>query len=68
MVAVGGLMLMGGGYFPHSMTQGLAATSVFVSAINIVGGFRVTQVFYFIYFILLSFYPFLFFFFFFFFF
>uniref|UniRef100_A0A7S4JTJ4 proton-translocating NAD(P)(+) transhydrogenase n=1 Tax=Paramoeba aestuarina TaxID=180227 RepID=A0A7S4JTJ4_9EUKA len=43
MVAVGGLMLMGGGYFPHSVPQALAATSVFVSAINIAGGFRITQ-------------------------
>ena len=44
MVAVGGLMLMGGGYVPHTIPQALAATSVFVSAINIAGGFRVTQV------------------------
>ena len=37
MVAVGGLALMGGGYFPHTTTQALAATSVFVSSINIAG-------------------------------
>ena len=43
MVAVGGLALMGGGYFPHNITQALAATSVFVSTINIAGGFRITQ-------------------------
>jgi len=43
MVAVGGLALMGGGYFPSTATQGLAAASVFVSGINIAGGFRITQ-------------------------
>ena len=41
--AVGGLLLMGGGYFPSTTAQGLAAIAAFVSSINIGGGFTVTQ-------------------------
>lgn len=41
--AVGGLLLMGGGMTPHTVPQALAAVSVLVSAINISGGFVVTQ-------------------------
>mmetsp|Transcript_22339 Transcript_22339/g.16798 ORF Transcript_22339/g.16798 Transcript_22339/m.16798 type:complete len:149 (-) Transcript_22339:1253-1699(-) len=41
--AVGGLLCLGGGYFPHSIPQVLAATAVFASAINISGGFVVTK-------------------------
>ena len=41
--AVGGLLLLGGGYFPGSFPQLLAATAVFVSAINITGGFVITK-------------------------
>jgi NAD(P) transhydrogenase len=41
--AIGGLLLMGGGLFPHNTVQTLAAASVLVSAINITGGFTVTQ-------------------------
>ena len=41
--AVGGLLLMGGGYVPHNTVQALAAASVLVSAINISGGFVVTK-------------------------
>jgi NAD(P) transhydrogenase len=41
--AVGGLLLMGGGVMPHNTVQALAAASVLVSAINISGGFVVTQ-------------------------
>jgi NAD(P) transhydrogenase len=41
--AVGGLLLLGGGLLPHSFAQFLAATAVFVSAINITGGFVVTK-------------------------
>lgn len=43
MVAVGGLALMGGGYLPSTTSEALAATAVFVSGINIAGGFRITQ-------------------------
>ncbi|CAG0906128.1 unnamed protein product [Cyprideis torosa] len=41
--AVGGLLLMGGGYFPSNSVQALAATAAFISTINIFGGFIVTQ-------------------------
>lgn len=41
--AVGGLLLMGGGYYPTNIVESLAATAAFVSFINIFGGFIVTQ-------------------------
>lgn len=41
--AAGGLLVMGGGYFPHTFGQSLAALSVVVSSVNIGGGFMVTQ-------------------------
>lgn len=41
--AVGGLLLMGGGFLPGNTVQALAAASVLVSAINISGGFVVTN-------------------------
>ncbi|KAF5296285.1 hypothetical protein FQR65_LT10281 [Abscondita terminalis] len=41
--AVGGLLLMGGGYFPSNEVEALAATAAFVSFINIFGGFVVTK-------------------------
>jgi len=41
--AVGGLLLMGGGYYPTNTVQGLAAGAAFISFINIFGGFIVTQ-------------------------
>ena len=41
--AVGGMLLMGGGYYPTNITEGLAATAAFISCINIGGGFLVTQ-------------------------
>merc|ERR1719507_1847557 len=40
--AVGGLLLMGGGYYPTNMVQGLAAGAAFISFINVFGGFIVT--------------------------
>jgi NAD(P) transhydrogenase len=40
--AVGGLMLMGGGYYPTNCVQGLAASAAFISFINVFGGFIVT--------------------------
>ncbi|CAG0918029.1 unnamed protein product [Notodromas monacha] len=41
--AVGGMLLMGGGYYPTNTVQTLAATAAFISTINIFGGFIVTQ-------------------------
>jgi NAD(P) transhydrogenase len=41
--AVGGLLLLGGGFVPHSIPQFLAAFAVLVSGINITGGFVVTK-------------------------
>ena len=41
--AVGGLLLLGGGYVPHTFPQFLAASAVLASAINISGGFVVTK-------------------------
>eukprot|EP01114_Cavostelium_apophysatum_P018323 TRINITY_DN564_c0_g1_i1.p1 TRINITY_DN564_c0_g1~~TRINITY_DN564_c0_g1_i1.p1 ORF type:complete len:1114 (-),score=361.87 TRINITY_DN564_c0_g1_i1:76-3417(-) len=42
-VAVAGLHLMGGGFLPQTTPQVLAAASVFISSINIFGGFLVTK-------------------------
>merc|ERR1719449_96979 len=41
--AVGGLLLMGGGYAPTNVVEGLAASAALISFINIFGGFIVTQ-------------------------
>ncbi|XP_067665655.1 NAD(P) transhydrogenase, mitochondrial-like [Haliotis asinina] len=41
--AVGGLLLMGGGYMPSNTVQSLAALAAFISSVNIGGGFVVTQ-------------------------
>lgn len=41
--AVGGMLLMGGGYYPTNTVQALAAAAAFISCINIGGGFLVTQ-------------------------
>ncbi len=41
--AVGGLLILGGGYFPHSGPQALASLAVLLSSVNIAGGFVVTQ-------------------------
>ncbi len=43
LTAVGGILLAGGGLIPGSVAQGLAALAVFASAINIGGGFTITQ-------------------------
>merc|ERR1719210_2457021 len=40
--AVGGMLLMGGGYYPTNTVEGLAASAVFISFINVFGGFIVT--------------------------
>ncbi|CAF0844217.1 unnamed protein product [Brachionus calyciflorus] len=39
----GGLLLMGGGYFPSTTAQWLAMSAAFISSINITGGFIITQ-------------------------
>lgn len=41
--AVGGLLLMNGGYYPTTVTESLAATAALISFVNIFGGFLVTQ-------------------------
>lgn len=41
--AVGGMLLMGGGYYPTNTIETLAALAAFISSINIGGGFLVTQ-------------------------
>uniref|UniRef100_A0A1J3DBM3 proton-translocating NAD(P)(+) transhydrogenase n=5 Tax=Noccaea caerulescens TaxID=107243 RepID=A0A1J3DBM3_NOCCA len=41
--AVGGLLIMGGGYFPSNFTQALASLAVLISSVNIAGGFLVTK-------------------------
>jgi NAD(P) transhydrogenase len=43
MTAAGGLMLVGGGVLPGSTSQALGAAAVFISSINISGGFLVTK-------------------------
>merc|ERR1712024_129336 len=40
--AVGGMLLMGGGYYPTNTVEGLAAGAAFISFINVFGGFIVT--------------------------
>jgi len=42
-IAVGGMVLMGGSLVPSTTSQTLAATSVFISSINIGGGFLITK-------------------------
>merc|ERR1712061_783905 len=41
--AVGGLLLMNGGYYPTNTVESLAASAAFISFINIFGGFIVTK-------------------------
>merc|ERR1712001_401974 len=41
--AVGGMLLMGGGYYPTNTVEGLAASAAFISFINVFGGFIVTK-------------------------
>ena len=43
MTAVGGMALCGGGYVPETPGQMLAASAVFISALNIGGGFTMTR-------------------------
>jgi H+-translocating NAD(P) transhydrogenase len=41
--AVGGLLLMGGGYHPTNAIEAMAASAALISFVNIFGGFLVTQ-------------------------
>ena len=41
--AVGGLLIMGGGYFPSTFPQALGSLAVLISSVNIAGGFLVTK-------------------------
>lgn len=41
--AVGGLLIMGGGYLPGTFPQALASLAVLISSVNIAGGFVVTK-------------------------
>lgn len=41
-VGIGGLHLMGGGLLPHDLPTLLAASAVYMSAVNVFGGFKVT--------------------------
>lgn len=43
LTAAGGLLCLGGGMVPHTIPQALAASAVFVSSINITGGFVITK-------------------------
>ena len=43
MVGVGGLFVMGGGYYPETIPQALGAVSVLLAAVNVAGGFVVTK-------------------------
>jgi NAD(P) transhydrogenase len=41
--AVGGLLILGGGYLPSTFPQALASLAVLISSVNIAGGFLVTK-------------------------
>ena len=41
--AVGGLLILGGGYLPSTFPQALASMAVLISSVNIAGGFVVTK-------------------------
>lgn len=43
LTAAGGLLCLGGGFFPHSLPQFLASIAVAASSFNIAGGFLVTK-------------------------
>lgn len=43
MVGVGGLFIMGGGYFPGTFPQVLGALSVLLAFVNVSGGFVITK-------------------------
>jgi NAD(P) transhydrogenase len=43
MVGIGGLFVMGGGYFPETVPQVLGALSVLLASVNVAGGFVITK-------------------------
>lgn len=43
MVGIGGLYVMGGGYFPETIPQYLGAASVLLASVNVAGGFVITK-------------------------
>jgi NAD(P) transhydrogenase len=43
MVGIGGLYVMGGGYFPETIPQTLGALSVLLAFVNVSGGFVITK-------------------------
>ena len=43
MVGIGGLYVMGGGYFPQTIPQVLGALSVLLASVNVAGGFVITK-------------------------
>ncbi|ESK94539.1 nad transhydrogenase [Moniliophthora roreri MCA 2997] len=43
MVGIGGLFVMGGGYFPGTIPQFLGALSVLLASVNVFGGFIITK-------------------------
>lgn len=43
LTAVGGMLLLGGGVLPGNIAQTLATAAVLTSAVNIGGGFTITQ-------------------------
>ena len=43
MVGLGGLFVMGGGYFPGTASQVLGALSVLLASVNVAGGFVITK-------------------------
>ncbi|KIK57733.1 hypothetical protein GYMLUDRAFT_75344 [Collybiopsis luxurians FD-317 M1] len=43
MVGIGGLFVMGGGYFPETIPQALGAVSVLLASVNVAGGFIITK-------------------------
>ena len=43
MVGIGGLFVMGGGYYPGTIPQVLGALSVLLASVNVSGGFVITK-------------------------
>ena len=43
MVGIGGLFILGGGYFPETIPQALGAASVLLAFVNVSGGFVITK-------------------------